>query len=313
MAKRGMGIIAALLCLCLCLAPCAAMAASTADAVEPISPDRVCSLTLRYECDGMVFPDLFVEVYRVAEISGDFQYTLRGDYAPSGLVLNGIRSAGEWDVVRSTLESHILANGISADRTELTDEAGQVRMEDLAAGMYLVSAVGVMHDGYRYFFDSTLIALPGLGEDGYWQYEISANPKPVVTPPEMPDVEYRVLKLWKGDSAASRPRSIDVEIFRDGVSDHTVTLSAENNWSHSWTAKDDGAKWVVVERNIPDEYTVTVDARETTFLLTNTKTPDPTDPPGTGDTVNLLPYMLVMCASGSLLVILSVWGKKKRA
>ena len=75
MAKRRLGIIALLLCFCFCIV-CHAQAMSTSDASEFISPNRVCELNLTYSYDGKAFPDMTVNLYRVAEISADFRYTL---------------------------------------------------------------------------------------------------------------------------------------------------------------------------------------------------------------------------------------------
>ena len=95
-----------------------------------------------------------------------------------------------------------------------------------------------------------------------------------------------------------------------------MILSEENHWAYSWSAKDDGASWTVVERNIPQGYTMTAEARGSTFVLTNTWTPtqpdDPIKPPQTGDTANILPHILLMVASGTMLIILGITGKKTR-
>ena len=138
-------------------------------------------------------------------------------------------------------------------------------------------------------------------------------------PPVDPDeeVEFKVLKLWRGDEGNSnRPKSIEVEIFRDGVSYKTVVLSEENHWSYGWSAGQDASSWTVVERNVPKGYTMTVEERESAFVLTNTYTPDdpdiPDDPPQTGDSSNILLYVMLMLGSGSMLVILGVTGKKSR-
>ena len=126
-----------------------------------------------------------------------------------------------------------------------------------------------------------------------------------------------------------RPQSIEVEIFRDGVSYQTVTLSEGNIWSYAWTAENDGADWMVVERNLPVGYTVSVEAQGATFILTNTRLPDvppvedppfdpdtpdvpsPSDSPKTGDTPHILLYTVLMYVSGIILILLGITGKKK--
>ena len=313
MAKRGRGIIAFLLCFC--LMSCAALAVSALDVKELISTDKACSLTIGYGYDGMVFPDQTVALYKVAEVSADCQYALTSSFAASGLILNGVQTNGEWDVIRSTLEVQILTNNIEPIETMKTDESGQVRFLQLTPGLYLASAVDAVQGDFVCCFDSALIALPGLGTDGLWQYSVAVTAKPKVLPPIQPEeeIQWKVLKLWKGDEGRTdRPQSIEVEIFRDGISYETVTLSAENNWSYQWLAKNDGASWKVAERNVPAGYTMTVAEREASFVLTNVWTSDtPEKPPQTGDTANILLYIILMILSGSMLVVLGITGKRK--
>ena len=315
MAKRRVAVIVFLLCLCLSWLPCYAQAASTADAKEPISPDKECSLTIAYRYDAQSFSNHPVRLYKIADVSADFQYTLTAPFANSGLILNGVRSVSEWNVIRSTLETHILTYDVDADLTGVTDQDGQICFQALKPGLYLAITEQVIQNDWIYAFDSALVALPGLGADGLWQYEVAVTSKSKAIPPAETDeeIEFKVLKLWKGDKGRSdRPQSIEVEIFRDGVSYQTVILSEENHWSFSWFAKDDGATWKVVERNVPTGYTMMVEERETSFVLTNTRPPDKPNIPQTGDTTNIMLYFVLMNVSGIMLIILGIAGKRKR-
>lgn len=327
MAKRRMAIIALLFCLCLFMMPCKAFAISTSDAKEPISTEGACTLSLSYICNEAVVSNAPVKLFRVADVSASAQYSLTASFAASGLNLNGIRSSGEWDAIRSTLESYILANTIAADYSAVTDQNGCAQFESLKPGLYLLLAVRVVQNGWSYSFESALISLPGLSEDGLWQYRISVTPKSVAAPPSEPDdpdvpneeIQYKILKLWKDENGqAERPPSIDVEIFRDGISYQIVSLSEDTHWSYTWTTKDDGANWMVVERNIPSGYAVTLEERTTTFILTNTLNPDdpppddPPDSPKTGDSPHILLYTVLMYVSGVVLILLGITGKKKR-
>ena len=315
MAKRRVAVIVFLLCLCLSWLPCYTHAASTADAKEPISPDKDCSFTIAYRYDGQRFSNHPVKLYKIADVSADFQYTLTAPFANSGLILNGVRSVSEWNVIRSTLETHILTYDVDADLIGVTDQDGQVCFQALKPGLYLAITEQVIQHDWIYAFDSALVALPGLGADGLWQYEVAVTSKSKAIPPAETDeeIEFKVLKLWKGDKGRSdRPQSIEVEIFRDGVSYQTVILSEENHWTFSWFAKNDGATWKVVERNVPTGYTMMVEERETSFVLTNTRPPDKPDIPQTGDTTNIMLYFVLMNVSGIMLIILGIAGKRKR-
>ena len=319
MAKRRMGIIGLLIYVCLCLIPCNAHAASTADAKEMIQPERPCTITVSYVYNGTAFSDLSVKLYKIADVSADFQYTPTTRFQSTGLRLNGVQSAGEWNVIRSTLEAHIIANAIVANDTAATDRTGQVSFESLMPGLYLAIPGTGIANSVQCTFESTLVSLPGLGTDGLWQYQISSTAKGVPLPPADADEEIslKILKLWKGDSNTSkRPKEIEVEIFRNGKHYQTITLSENNHWSYSWTVKDDGSEWMVAERNVPSGYTATLKKQDTSFVLTNTLVPNTppsgTEGPKTGDTSNIMLYMLLMYTSGILLVILGITGKKKR-
>ena len=315
MAKRRMAVMIAFICLCFWLTPCYAMAVSTTDASEPINVNQECMLTLTYTCDGTAFEDVSVKLYKIADVSSDFQYTLTSHFEPSELILNSVRTNGEWDVIRSTLEAHIIADNINADAVAKTDSEGMVYFENLKPGLYLATVGTVTQKELTCFFDSALVALPGLSADGRPQYQVTVASKSEMIPPSDKEIELKVLKLWKGDEERnSRPKNIEIEIFRDSASYERIVLSQDNNWSYSWSAKDDGAKWTVIERDTPSGYTMTVENRNNAFVLTNTYTPknpdEPFDAPQTGDTSNIMLYVILMIVSGSMLIILGIIGKR---
>ena len=315
MSKRRLAMI--LIIVCLYLMPCKVQAASTADAKEFISTDTLCTLGITYSSNGTSFSDLPIRLYKIAEVSSDFQYTLAPAYKASNLIINGIRTVGEWDVIRSTLETYIIANGIRPESVILTDEYGEAHFGSLLPGLYLAVTDRVVQNETTYTFESALMALPNLNNAGFWQYSLEVTPKSRSTDPSEPDkvIELDVIKLWKGDSDKNvRPQSIEVEIFRNGESYKTVELSKDNNWKYSWTAEDDGSVWKVFEQSAPAGYTMTVDERETSFIITNTfnyEEPDTPPSPPTGDTSNTLLYIILMNISGITLIILGIRGKRK--
>lgn len=315
MASKRIVIVLLLFCFCIHFMPCSALAANTADAKDPIIPDRACSLTVSYCYADTAFASLQVELYQIATVSADFQYTLTAPFAASGLILNGIQSTGEWNVIRSTLEAYIIANKVPADVACMTNEDGMARFEGLPTGLYLAMADKAQQGTLSYDFDSSLVALPGLSQDGCWEYQLTVNAKGEPTPPIDPDaeVQYKILKLWKGDNgSADRPESVEVEIFRDGNSHETVILSEQNHWSYSWWANDDGSDWTVSERNVPKGYTVTVEKKDHSFVLTNTtESEDPdTPPPPTGD--KTIMSILIMAIAGCLLIVVGAAGKRRK-
>lgn len=310
-------IVAFVIFLCAGLVPCHTQALTLADAVEPLIPESECSLTISCCYGDRAFSGEKVELYKIADVSAVLRYTLTQPFIASAVPVNGIRTAGEWDVIRSTLESHILSRELLPNVVRETDVNGEVCFDSLGTGMYLAIIGDVIRDDIHCRFDSVLISLPDLGQDRRWHYHPEVCAKAEELPPITPDekIELRVVKLWRGDEGRSdRPESVEVDIYRNGAVYETVSLSEANNWTHTWDAYDDGAQWTVAERNVPDGYVAAIDARETSFVLTNTWTPDvpddPIEPPDTGDTNNILPYVLLFAGAGCLLLILGIGGKR---
>lgn len=307
--KKRVSLI--LLTVCLLLIPYTVYALSTDQAKEAIDPDALCTLTLTYDSAGVTLPSLGVNVYRVASVSADFRYTLESAFEETALTLNGIQTQREWETVRTTLDSYVAAGSIEPTATASTVANGAATFTDLATGLYYVAPQIATVDGFRYYFASTLIALPDLTEEGTWNYTLSANPKPDVRPPSSSDLEYRVLKLWQGDEEETRPPEITVDLLKDGEVVRSVTLSSENGWSYSWFAADDGSLWTVAEQSVPHGYTVTVEQNETTYTLVNTvESSEDTSIPETGDTGNTGYIVLFLCAAGILLVLLGLHRRK---
>jgi len=72
-----------------------------------------------------------------------------------------------------------------------------------------------------------------------------------------------VTKAWEDNNNqdGKRPDSVQVQLCADGeAKGESVTLSSENNWSHTWTDLDEMAnqeeiKYTVKEVSIPEGYT----------------------------------------------------------
>lgn len=110
---------------------------------------------------------------------------------------------------------------------------------------------------------------------------------------------------------SQRPEFIEVDIFKNGVLEKTEKLSAQNNWCYTWSAPADNSTWHAVERNIPENYIVSITTKNNTISITNTYKEQGKGVVVTGYVASLWPYMLVICFFGSLLLVVSVWLKKE--
>lgn len=302
--KKRISCLVCLLILCWSILP------AKAAAVTPLEPERKCTMTLHYTQDDTGFPDLEIRIYRVAEAFPDGSYELIQPFSDYPVNIHGITSQEEWKIAATTLTSYIAANAVPPDRTEKTTADGSVVFSDLETGLYLIQGTTAENDNGTYLFDDFMMYLPTPTPEEGFDYDVEAKPK---CSSFVPKTEYKVVKLWKDSGySGSRPKSVTVEIRRDGKLFQTVTLNSRNHWSYSWRVSDDDTgKWTVAEQDVPGEYTVSVSQRAAVFTITNTRKVPAVQPPKTGDTFAFWPWVLTMCLSGSLLMIVSVYHKRK--
>lgn len=281
-----------------------------AAAVTPLETDRSCSLTVTFAKDGVGFSGLEAKIYRVAGASADGTFDLIAPFSSFPVNIHGITSQQEWKTVATTLRAYITANAIAPDRTAVSNETGAAAFSGLSTGLYLVMGVIAENDTGIYEFEDFMVYLPTPLEDGSFDYDLEARPKPAAFTPK---TRYQVTKLWKDSGYTSRrPDKVLVDIYKDGVLQETVELNAANNWTYTWNVPKDGSKWTAVERDVPKEYQVTITVNGAVITITNViRTSD--TPPKTGDTFPLWPYVAAMSLSGCLLILLGTWRRRKSA
>lgn len=277
----------------------------SAFAVEPIDTHKKGSIAFNYHLEG-----LEIKTYRIADVFPDGTFALTGDFKDYPISIYGITSKAEWKNIASTLSSYIAADGIAPDFSGTTDKDGIVSFNDTPVGLYLTLSVRAETEDDISVFEDFITILPTKDENGY-NYDISAFPKCEEYTVKPDEVEYKVVKQWKDNGyAEKRPEKIEVEIIKNGKTESTQYLTAENNWCYSWSADDDGSVWQAVERKIPDGYTVTTVKNGSTIIITNAYDYGDPDSPQTGDTAVLWPYILIMCFSGLMMILIAVRGKK---
>lgn len=77
-----------------------------------------------------------------------------------------------------------------------------------------------------------------------------------------------VKKLWS-DNGKNRPTSVTVALYNGDAKVDTVTLSAGNNWTHTWQDLDGLGDWSVKEINIPTGYKATYKTKDGVTTITN--------------------------------------------
>lgn len=262
-------------------------------AAEPIVLTREVELTVRYQDGTGPLDGARFDLYRVADVSENGEFTLTGDFAGCPVELEGLDSS-LWQALANTLAGYAAWSGAAPLDSGVTDQRGLLAFPTsggkLFPGLYLV--VGQRHTvgNYTYTPKPFLVCLPNReGDSQQWDYRVEAEPKfdREETPPEGGTVRRRVLKAWRdGEDGTARPQSVTVLLLRDGVVHDTVILSEANGWRYTWEELEADHTWTVVELPV-EGYTVSVTQEGITFVVVNTHdgpdTPAHPDSPHTPD------------------------------
>ena len=279
-------------------------------ATTPPDSDVEASLTLHYQKDETAFTDLSLGIYRIAEVLPSGSYQLIDPYASYPIYIHSITSQEQWQHIAQTLYSYIVADGIAPDREAKTDSNGSVCFSDLPTGLYFVREVTAENTDGTYIFNQFLIYVPTPQPDGTYNYIVEAKPKCTSF---VPKSQYTVTKLWQdAGNQHLRPQEVTIDIYRDGVLYETQLLNAANDWTYTWyVSKEDPGKWTVTERSFADLYDVTIQQNGSHFSIINTYQITP-EPPQTGDSFTPLPWILGICCSGMILLLLGIYKWRQR-
>lgn len=281
MGRRSKSIVSALLCL-LCvlgLVPTQASAAGT------INTDEKGQLTIEYRLDGKAVSGVPFDLYYVAGVDANANYTLTGDFKDYPVKLNGLDSA-QWKSLAETLTAYVKRDNLIPMDSGTTNADGNLYFpadeSGLPTGLYLAIGRQYVKDGYTFNTEPFLVSIPTQDGDG-WAYRVVAEAK--FSRDKNPDgpsdskVRKKVIKLWEDDTTEIRPKEIVVQLLKDGALYDTVRLNDANNWQYLWEElpeySESGSKivWEVAEKKVRD-YTVLVEREGLTFVVTNTAVPE---------------------------------------
>lgn len=276
---------------------------------QTIDQDRESTLTLSFGGSGEGFPEVEFSLYRVAALTEEGEYALTDDFAQYPVSLEDLDSSGLRSLAQ-TLDAYVARDTLTPLLSQETGEDGMVSFDGLSPGLYLILGESYTQDNTVYTPSPMLFYLSGQGEDGGWEYEVTASCK--FDQEEITDatVSRKVQKVWKDSGNQSkRPEMVLVQLLENGAVVDTVALSEENNWEYTWEGLDASSRWQVAETSVPDGYTVTVTQEGTLFVVTNTypgKTPSKL--PQTG--LLWWPVPLLACA-GLVLVIAGAAARRR--
>ena len=92
------------------------------------------------------------------------------------------------------------------------------------------------------------------------------------TPTPTPDVgrTIKVNKVWV-DRDNRVPRQVYVTLYNGEAAVETITLSPDNNWTHTWEGLAVDGNWQIMETNVPNGYTPTYKVEGDMVTITNTE------------------------------------------
>jgi len=134
-------------------------------------------------------------------------------------------------------------------RYTVTEVNGGEQGYDYDERVYTLTVV-VEQKGAGFAVKSAVYTLAGVDSDAGKAEFINTYAE------RIPDTtSIKVTKRWVG-SNPNQPESIQVRLLRNGeVYGELVTLSKENNWTHTWTGLEMEVQWTVDEPEVPDRYT----------------------------------------------------------
>ena len=243
----------------------------------PARAEQSTDLSIRLVYGRDPLPGGIFDIYRVGEENARGELSLTGAFAGYPVDLNG---AGEdTGAQAAALYAFAQRDALTPDIQVTTGQQGIAVVNDLQPGLYLVAGQDLVADGYRYRTEPQLILLPQKDPStGAVVTDLTLRMKSTQEPYSPEPVSRKVLKIWDDHSGNFRPESVTVHLLKNGVVYDTVTLTARNQWRHTWENLDPDALWQITEE-VPQGYTVKVEQDGTTFLLTNSAPEEfPTEP-----------------------------------
>ncbi len=250
-----------------------------ASALEEIDLSRDGSVQIHYICKDVEF-----RLYYIADISERGEISLIEPYKKYQIAMSENYSE-EWNQVAHTLNGYIQRDKIAPTIENKTDAKGMVNFEHIKKGMYLVTWNQHTYKNQLIIPQAFILSCPNVVNNA-WNYEVKAETK-YQTQDIKEYVSKRVHKIWDDTDKSKRPSSIQVQLLKNGEIQDTVTLSEKNQWSYQWDNLDGFQDWKIVEKSVPQGYTVQSRQEGITYILTNTQsggTPPKTDTPTKQDT-----------------------------
>ena len=154
-------------------------------AAGPIDTTKDASLTLLFHDGETAISSAAFDLYYVADVSADGEFTLAGDYAAYPVSLEDMDNVS-MKALANTLVGYTLRDQLVPLDSGVTDQYGALKFpqkqERLNVGLYLVIGHNHAQGEYTYIPDPFLVCLPTLDLTlDQWFENVTANVKYIVT------------------------------------------------------------------------------------------------------------------------------------
>ena len=221
--------------------------------------------------DDEIVDGMHWQLFRVGHREID-EYVFEGDFAEYRPTLGDeSEPMSKWDAetiaaAAETLRRYALADHIPNRGDGYTDEQGCLNFTDLEDGLYLVIG-DRLTKGITTYIPSAIF----FEVDHELENTLDAFPKIIYQDLSDREVDYSVAKVWKNkqDQPPDTEVYITCEIYCDGKLYDTVRLDKTNSWTYTWSDKAN-REWLVIEKEIPKNYTVSYWNDRYRYYIVNT-------------------------------------------
>ena len=235
------------------------------------------SLAIFHKVEEKPVADVEFSIYAVADEKGN----LTGSFKNYPVSLKDLDSAGAKNAAE-TLSGYAIRDNIKAFESTKTDANGVAVFpveKTLEKGIYLIIGKSYSTETHVCNVQPILLSLPNKDENGNVLYEVKIESKFELVEKDK-TTQMSVVKVWKDKTEHYRPSNLEVQLIDNGSGKihDTVILNKDNNWRYTWTGLPAGHVWSVVEKDVPEYYTVSSEKEGLTVKLTNTSDKEYTPP-----------------------------------
>lgn len=257
-----------------------------------------------HEDGGSYVTDVEFSLYYVADEAGN----LAGAFKDYQVSLEETESTGLKNTAE-TLEGYTIKDKIVPLDSAKTDENGIAvfpASDTLEEGIYLITGKSYSTDTYICNIEPFLISLPNKDRDINIESKFELYERDL-------KLQMRVVKIWKDQTTSYRPSEIEAELIDEsGNIYETVILNQENNWRYVWDDLPEGHVWSVIEKDVPEYYTVSSERDGLTVHLTNTSEKEDTPTEGKLPQTGILWWPVpVLAAAGLICIVLGLIRRQK--